>query len=597
MQQNTAAAAAANSSAGKLVSGTIKTIVGLAVGAGIIYAFYDVQVLEPARRFREDFDIDANSPLTAEEQYALAYTSRTNEACTEKEAMVNSVMLGLTLSLLYWMLQHWKIDLAMYRHCPATLRANAMSAIDRSQPLGLALWSTVYVGFFAALLYNCFVVFPHSTSAGFGVWVAVLVVWTTVKDMGKFAALSDANNTTYTSFAAERWNNKTTIFKQLKGSLYAQQTTPAQWRSYVCCAYEMHEASQYAGGAYAHYFFHPDKHWVTRMLTNLKLKLFRIPDPGAKYPAALVGCLMAAAGAYLYVSKDMTASGITLIVLGVGVVTGAVVFPVAADTDLDVPHDFTLEECAPNAGILSTTKDDSWVTIYEATSWEWWNGAWLNFWRLLLVSSIFHMVAMMLASGMHMPKFPNNATIDPNPDECATYTSLEQFNMMSSLVLTLLLFGVLIGAGTMRGLVGKWARKTIGTEDIRVSGQWWNMMKDKEIFFALSLYLIVFAAGAHGGGVAIVQHHFAEQLRDAAIHQSFRFTHLHKKKTATKALPAGEEGGDEWVSDISLHDEQSQSVVRYALINDLVNNLIMIGLLVVLVPAATQDLWPRARNQ
>lgn len=571
---------------GKILSGTLKTVVGLAVGAGIIYAFYDVQVLEPARRFREDFETNDDSPLTAEEQYSLAYSSRTNEACTEKEALVNSAMLGLTLSLLYWMLQHWKIDLAMYRHCPATLRANAISAIDRSQPLGLAVWSTLYVGFFAALLYNCFVVFPHSTSAGFGVWVAVLVVWTTVKDMGKFAALSDATRTTYTSFSAKKWNEKKGIFDTLKGSLNKDKTTPAQWRSYVCCAYEMHEASRYAGGKYAHYFFHPDKHWVTRMLTNIKLKLFRIPDPGAKYPATFVGCLMAAAGAYLYTGKDMSASGISLMILGVGIVTGAVVFPVAAAENVAAPTDYSLKLCAPQPSILA--KKENWQTIYEATSWEWWNGAWLNFWRLLLVSSIFHMVAMDLASGMHMPKFPNDSTIDENPDECATYTSLEQFNMMSSLVLTLLLFGLLIGLGTLKNQWGKWARKTIGTEDIRVSGQWWNMIKDKEILYALWLYMVVFAAGAHGGGVALVQHRFAAQLRDAAIHQSFRFTKLHKKKKKTESST-----GDEWVSEISLRDEQSQSVVRYALINDLVNNFIMIGLLVVLVPAATEDLWPR----
>lgn len=222
---------------------------------------------------------------------------------------------------------------------------------------------------------------------------------------------------------------------------------------------------------------------------------------------------------------------------------------------------------------------------YEDVSWEWWNGAWVNFWRLFLVSSTFHFVAIMLtASSVNAaPEYCKGQT--GVPDQCAFYTMLERYNLLFSLVLTLLLFSLFLAGGVMQNKVGGLCRKIIGTEEVKADGEWWQVMSDNNTIKALLLYIAVFAGIAHGGAVAYVQAQEMTNLRDSAVHQSY-IDNPNVKGDATEADKKK-----------AQKDEGRKSIVEYAMENDIASNLIMILLLSFLVPYVNAHIWEPAKTK
>jgi hypothetical protein len=220
---------------------------------------------------------------------------------------------------------------------------------------------------------------------------------------------------------------------------------------------------------------------------------------------------------------------------------------------------------------------------YEHVSWEWWNGAWVNFWRLFLVSSTFHFVAIMLtaSSVKAAPTYCTGTT--GVPDQCAFYTMLERYNLLGSLVLTLLLFSLFMAGGVMQNTLGGYCRKIIGTEEVKADGEWWQVMSDGSTIRALLLYIAVFAGIAHGGAVVYVQAQQMTSLRDSAVHQSYA-DNPNVKGNATEVD-----------KEKAQKDEGMKSIVEYAMENDIASNAIMILLLSFLVPYVNTHIWEPAK--
>lgn len=239
---------------------------------------------------------------------------------------------------------------------------------------------------------------------------------------------------------------------------------------------------------------------------------------------------------------------------------------------------------APEAEKLEAEKLKDLVQhAYKHVSWEWWNGAWVNFWRLFLVSSTFHFVAIMLtaSSVKAAPTYCTDTT--GVPDQCAFYTMLERYNLLGSLVLTLLLFSLFMAGGVMQNKVGGWCQLIIGTEDVKADGEWWQVMSDNNTIRALLLYIAVFAGIAHGGAVGYVQTQQMTNLRDSAVHQSYA-----DNPTVTGNATEAEK-------EKAQKDEGRKSIVEYAMENDIASNAIMILLLVYLVPYVNTHIWEPAK--
>ena len=127
----------------------------------------------------------------------------------------------------------------------------------------------------------------------------------------------------------------------------------------------------------------------------------------------------------------------------------------------------------------------------------------------------------------------------------------------------LLLFGLLIGLGTLDNRLGNFARKTIGTEDIRVSGQWWDMMNNTELRWGVVLYIAVFAAGAHGGGVMLGEAGLQlGHLRLVRFALSFRVDVAEVVRTLAKAGDKAEAGGDKPVDIRKMDMDDLKAEVR-----------------------------------
>lgn len=224
--------------------------------------------------------------------------------------------------------------------------------------------------------------------------------------------------------------------------------------------------------------------------------------------------------------------------------------------------------------------DGDGYKAYNKLAWTWWNGAWVNFWRLFLVSSLFHFVAVMLTASSvdNTPEYCEGKK-DAVPDKCAFYTMLERYNLIASLSLTLIIFVVLLLAGKH----SKICRDIVGTEDVKADGEWWQVMSDNSVFYALGTYLVVFAGIAHGGAVGYVQNHQIPNLRDSAIHQSF---------SDNPAVARD----DNTVDKEKIKDAEAQkSIVQYAMYNDIASNVIMIMLLAFIVPYVEETIWEPAK--
>ena len=257
-----------------------------------------------------------------------------------------------------------------------------------------------------------------------------------------------------------------------------------------------------------------------------------------------------------------------------------------------------LKETLEGADLKHVIAPESWENggvgrAYRKTSPLWVNGAWLNYWRLVIVATAFHFIALRMSAHTHVPDFAPSchqtsspSTFSPkelsNADQCATYMVLEQLNMLGSLVCTFILFALLLAGGYVMpplGEAGKPARKvceslgkfcrdTIGTEDVRIPGEWWNIVAHGQTWRALGLYILVFAFVGHLSAVGYVYKNQGGLLRDASVHRSFAFTGM-----APGAAPPP-----------STAAEQQQTIIQYAMYNDLFNNFIMIVLLLFVVP-------------
>ena len=218
---------------------------------------------------------------------------------------------------------------------------------------------------------------------------------------------------------------------------------------------------------------------------------------------------------------------------------------------------------------------------YHHVSWEWWNGAWVNFWRLFLVSSTFHFVAILLtdSSVKAAPTYCGKEKVTGVPDQCAFYAMLERYNLMCSLVLTLLLFSVFMAGGAMRNKVGEYCREIIGTEEVKAEGEWWQIMSDGSVIRALLLYIAVFAFVAHGGAVGYVQMRQMVNLRNSAVHQSYMDNPDFKANMSQEDKEKVQK------------NEGRRSIVKYAMENDIASNIIMILLLSFLVPYVDAHIW------
>ena len=210
-----------------------------------------------------------------------------------------------------------------------------------------------------------------------------------------------------------------------------------------------------------------------------------------------------------------------------------------------------------------------------------------------MVSSAFHFIARPCPRTPSCPSFPCPPIVIPlphdnkacrvrhdpsgftpqdvsNADQCATYMVLEQLNMLGSLICTFILFAILMYGGYVyhpqKGRAGplfhRLCKDTIGNFKMRIPGEWWNIVSNTKTWWALFMYVVVFAGLGHG--TAVVYVHAKQKKRCyTAVYRSYVMTNM--KRGGTLRRPPR---------------RSSSRVHEYAMYNDLFNNFIMIILLV-----------------
>ena len=527
--------------------------------------------------------------------------------CIESDAVSNSLMLFLTLTLLYWMLQALRMQWKTYLHYPAGIKAKETSTVRRQTALYLIL--------FGLIIFNSTYVFSTAvqktgTWGGFGitfaVWLVLATVWIFNKNRGM-----DIDKEKLIDFLGKNSSNQ---YEELKKEIKTLHDTKdvKTWRTTMAKIYEYQEYMTNEKWKTHRIKVHRSKGanstTFTRFKATLQNKVFSLPTEDydgyrAYRNLMLLFLIMAAVSLRTSGMQAKSTQGLLGICIVFAIMAVLQYHPLPADTS----------KSSTLSGKIDLREPLKLPAAYHEVSPMWVNGAWLNFWRLVVVSSAFHFIALSLSKNTQLPVFSvptdsdtsSTSTTKPaecgtipsgftpqdvsNADQCATYMVLEQLNMLGSLICTFILFAILMYGGYVyhpqKGRAGplfhRLCKDTIGTEDVRIPGEWWNIVSNTKTWWALFMYVVVFAGLGHGTAVVYVHAKQKKLLRDTAVYRSYVMTNMKR-------------GGD---PPASTKKEQQQSIIEYAMYNDLFNNFIMIILLVFLVnyvkdkfatPAATK---------
>ena len=602
--------------------------------------------------------------------------------CVEAEAITNSVILFLTLTLLYWMLQTYKQRCNTYATYPSSHDAEKLKgwwAIARSAFLNFGPAARTYgpaTAYYAVcgglVLVNSLVVFPRlGFGAAIGVWVALLIVWQLLlkdRELPGAPGLSintqtlqefrkQADRTLYTpaqwkvlqtgectercaaekevveahqaflttlrekipppdtlrsdiiektaqlnGFHKQGLHRINDQAKELRRELKGKQR---EWRTLMRVLYEYNEYAR-AGTLQGRHTVHGGK-GLLGAWNALKHKVWSIPDEDGAVAYRNLAGIFGLLTIIVFFGSHMKPGRVLYGCLGL-----MVVFFVLYGKNKIGNHSQhkiikalrrELQKSLPDP-LKHVISSDDWKggvgRAYRRASPLWVNGAWLNYWRLVIVSSAFHFIALSMSAHTNVPAFtpcaPPAPTVSPskfsskelsNADQCATYIVLEQLNMMGSLVCTFILFALLMAGGYVskirEGKVGAFCRETIGTEDVRISGEWWNIVAHPQTWRALGLYIAVFALLGHLTAVGYVYKQQGELLRDTSVYRSFAFTGMKPDRAAGEAKKS--------TPPPSTAAEQQKTIIQYAMYNDIFNNFIMIVLLLFLVPYVKEKFY------
>ena len=593
-----------------------------ALGA-LVYLYHDFAIKWPERNFQAKWkptpaeacqDDGTNKPL--EVSYIKAYLAKfTTGGCEEADALLNTLLLTFTLVALYWMLQHLIMDRQMSKH---------HMAIGGPRLL-------VTVVLMASIALNSVVVLPTKPYLGLGVYVALMVIWLWWKDKGRYSLtdneLKQVNVSTTTGStkgkirAMKREDLLTNYKKEFQNAKFSESDSTAavkmSRRKAMLYRYEILSGSAarniIAKNRMASWM--SQYRLVDKVVAPIWYKFLWTGVPSSVRPRILIGLLMVGLVTLSMEQKknEKKQSSITATQAVVGGFGGLLVILAVVDglrcggwsiqqdakryktvfgtawepaEQINAMLAFEVQQLGTN----KITQCKQFYEAYDKTSWKWWNGAWVNFWRLVLVSGTFHFVALHITStAKNRLSSPgkcndNDAESQPAvPDECAFYTQIERFNLRNSLAITLVLFLALLIGGSFKNKFGELCKDTIDTEDVPAYGEWFTIFGSWPTWKAILLYIVVFAGIAHGGAVEVTMApQLLTQLRDSAIHWSF-FENADALAQQGTLTPKQQD------KDKSL--EQESSVVTWAMANDLWANLIMMILLIGVVGWARKHMW------
>ena len=528
-----------------------KIICCLVLVAAVITIYCCVLIVKVHHDFQwasSDDDDDVKDDCLAE-TYMKDYALHVKEGCTEEggNMWLNTFALFFTLVLLYWLIQYAKLDWASTIFQTTTSNNSDFFYTK----LGIIVKYVLYSGF---LLFSVFYLYNKNNSLGFSAIILIIIIFYNLKDYNRY-------HRGYHSQGIQKLLRRLPKEKVIKSK-------PQRMRALA-------------------------KEYYNEIQTNVQSNINK-ETLSKDFMYRILGIIVLFVVLYfVHKIKTFIAQAILMIVV-------LIVFFVSYSTKKFWPVPVVYK-----AQNVTTPEINNKLKQYTSSSEEiahiggaWYNGACLNLCRIVLVSALFHLVSLKITKELKFNPFTDcsqsstRKTPVPNVnDDCAKYVAIERFDLVASMIMTLLIFVILLSGGTK----SQFCRDVIAAEhsSAGVGMTPKQIFCSKDTWKSLGLYVGVFALIGHAVPVAIVtQTGVWNKVRDWSSYISYgmnpTFVAAHKK---------GFESGQTTIDTATDNKlEGAKSIVTYAMINDLTSNAVTMILLLFVVPEFQKKIWKPLAN-